>query len=205
DISPALVEAARSRLGVDNRNITFEVADVSLVPPPAQRFDRLVSRFGIMFFANPLATFSNLASWLAPEGRFAFAVWASPAENPWMTYVREVVNEVAELPPPEPDAPGPFRYGDVDQLLNLLQQAGFGHLNSVKWDGLLPVGGGLSATEAAQFALSSFSIAEPLAEVGETVAEQVQQNLASRYGQYAQNDIVMMPACVHLVTGGLQA
>lgn len=204
DISPALVEAARARIGAGDRNITFEVADVALAPAPAMGFDRLVSRFGVMFFANPLVAFSNLARWLGPKGRFAFAVWAPPADNPWMTYVREAVNEVVELTPPNPDAPGPFRYSNVDKLLDLLRQAGFDHLNAVEWRGLLPVGGGLSAADAAKFALASFSIAEPLAEAGATSAECAQRALADRYGQHLRDEIVMMAACVHLVTGCLR-
>lgn len=71
--------------------------------------DRLVSRFGIMFFDDALAAFSNLVRWLAFGGRFAFAVWGHPAENPWMTTVRQVVAEIVDLPKPAAEAPGPFR------------------------------------------------------------------------------------------------
>ena len=57
-------------------------------------YDRLVSRLGMMFFEDPPAAFANLARWLAPGERFAFAVWGRPAENPWMTTVPEVVAEI---------------------------------------------------------------------------------------------------------------
>jgi SAM-dependent methyltransferase len=62
-------------------------------------YDQLVSRFGIMFFDDPLAAFANLTRWLAPGGRFAFTVWCHPAENPWMTSVRQVA-EIIDLPLP---------------------------------------------------------------------------------------------------------
>jgi SAM-dependent methyltransferase len=108
-----------------------------------------------MFFDDPPAAFVNLARWLAPVGRFAFAVWGRPAENPWMTSVRQAVAEIIDMPPPEPEAPGPFRYAEADKLLTLLNRAGFGELDVSDWRGALPIGGGLPAAEAASFALAS--------------------------------------------------
>ncbi len=97
DISPALIASARERMKSEQRAIGFEVADVAAAPAPEAPYERLVSRFGVMFFDDPPAAFSNLLRWLAPGGRIAFAVWARPAENAWMTTVRDVVAEVVEL------------------------------------------------------------------------------------------------------------
>jgi SAM-dependent methyltransferase len=85
DLSPALIELARSRKRSDERAFAFEIADMATAPAPEEPYDRLFSRFGIMFFDDPLAAFANLVRWLASGGRFAFAVWGPPAENPWMT------------------------------------------------------------------------------------------------------------------------
>jgi SAM-dependent methyltransferase len=98
DLSPALIELARSCKRSDERAIGFEIADMATATAPEKPYDRLVSRFGIMFFDDPLAAFANLVRWLAPGGRFAFAVWGRPAENPWMTSVRQVVAEIIPLP-----------------------------------------------------------------------------------------------------------
>ncbi len=96
DLSPGLIESARRR-----KRSAFEVADMATAPE--KPYDRLVSRFGIMFFDDPHGAFANLVRWLAPGGRFAFAAWGSPAENPWMTSVRQVVVEIIDLPPPDPE------------------------------------------------------------------------------------------------------
>ena len=80
-----------------------------------------------------------LPTWLAPGGRFASAVWGRPAENPCMTSVRQVVSEIIDLPPPDPDAPGPFRYADADKLLTMLDRAGHGELDLRDWRGVLPI------------------------------------------------------------------
>ena len=106
DLSPALIDSARSRKRSDERAIAFEIADMATAIAPEDPYDRLASRFGIMFFDNPLAALANLARWLAPGGRSAFAVWGRPTENPWMTSVRQVVGEMIDLPPPDPEAPG---------------------------------------------------------------------------------------------------
>ncbi|MGB3969511.1 MAG: class I SAM-dependent methyltransferase, partial [Planctomycetota bacterium] len=124
DISPALVAVARAADA--SSAIRFDTADVATaVHGP---FDRLASRFGVMFFDDPPAAFANLRRWLASGGRFAFAVWGPTGDNPWMTTVRDTVAGFVDVPPPDPDAPGPFRYAKVDTLLGHLRHAGFADL-----------------------------------------------------------------------------
>jgi SAM-dependent methyltransferase len=155
-----------------------------------------------MFFDDPLGTFANLIRWLAPGGRFAFAVWGRPTENPWMTSVRQVVGEIIDLPPPDPEAPGPFRYAEADKLLTLLDRAGYGELDVGDWRGVLPIGGGLPAAEAANFALASFSsFGELLAEAGNEVVNDARRSLTAHLSRHQQDGAVRMDACVHIFTG----
>jgi SAM-dependent methyltransferase len=202
DVSPALIELARDRAPLRPRTIAFEIADMSTATAPAQPYDRLVSRFGVMFFDHPPTAFANLARWLAPGGRFAFAVWGRTSENPWIATVREAVAEVVDIPPSDPEAPGPFRYAVADKLLSLLSAAGYTELDLHDWRGALPVGGGLPAAEAANFALASFSsFAELLAEAGEAARDDARQALTARFFHHEQDGVVQMDACVHIVTG----
>jgi SAM-dependent methyltransferase len=136
-----------------------------------------------MFFDDAPAAFRNLAGWLAPGGRFAFAVWGRPADNPWVTTVRDVVAEFVDVPPPDPDAPGPFRYGQADTLLKLLRQAGFGEVEVSEWREGLAIGGGLAAADAADFALAAFSIAEPLAKTDDVVRGNAHRALTERFSR----------------------
>jgi SAM-dependent methyltransferase len=200
DISPALIEWARRRLPSDERGIAFEIADMATAPQVP--YDRLVSRFGIMFFDDPPAAFANLARWLAWGGRFAFAAWSHPAENPWFTSVRQVVAELIDLPQPDPEAPGPFRYAEADPLLTLLDRAGFGKLDVSDWRGVLAIGGGLPAAEAADFALASISsFNELLAKAGNEKLNAARRSLTARLARYQQDGVVRMDACVHIYTG----
>jgi SAM-dependent methyltransferase len=206
DISPALIEVARSRIRSAGDTISFDIANVATAPAPSRPYDRLVSRFAIMFYDDPPAAFANLANWLAPGGRFAFAVWDRPANNPWFSTVREVVADIVDMPPLDPDAPGPFRYGVADTLLGLLDRAGFGDLEVRDWRGELAVGGGLPAAEAATFSLASFSsFAELLAKAGEQAVDRARQALTTRLSKFERNGIVRLNASVHFFTGSVTA
>ena len=202
DISPALIESAREHMRPDERALSYTIADMATTPPPEEPYDRLVSRFGIMFFDDPPAAFANLVRWLAPDGRFAFAAWGHPAENPWIASVREVVAEIIDMPKPDPEAPGAFRYADACKLCALLERAGFGELDVRDWRGALAIGGGLSAPDAAKFALASFSsFGELLAEAGDKAVYDAHQSLTAHFLRDHQGGTVCMDACVHIFTG----
>ena len=157
-----------------------------------------------MFFDDAPAAFANLARWLTPGGRFAFAAWGPTADNPWMTSVRDAAAEVVEIPTPDPGAPGAFRYAEADKLLTLLAGAGFGELQLRDWRGTLPLGGVLPPAEAASFALASFaSFGELLAKAGGQALTRARQSLTARFARDQQDGVVRMDARVHIFTGAL--
>lgn len=201
DISDSLIKTATERIPANNSNITFTTLDISQPPKQAGYYDRLVSRFGLMFFPNPENAFVNIAKWLRPDGKFVFAVWASPKENLWATYVKESISEVMEVPPSKPDSPGPFRYANNDDFIPILEKAGLKQIKVNTWKGKLPVGGNLSAIDAASFALRSFSIGELLSEANEKERQQVEKILTLKYSKHLNNGIVEVPASVHLISG----
>jgi SAM-dependent methyltransferase len=209
DISPALIDIARRRAGDIAGHgelpaasaIAFETADMATATAPGEPYRRLVSRFGIMFFDDPPAAFANLVRWLVPGGRFAFAVWGPPADNPWFS-IRDVVAEIVDVPPLDPEAPGPFRYAEVDKLLTLLERAGFGELDAGQWRGTLPIGGKLTAPEAATFALAAFSsFGDLLARAGTAALDEAHRALTARFAQHRRDGAVQLGASVHIVTG----
>ena len=155
-----------------------------------------------MFFGQPETAFHNLALRLAPGGRFAFAAWADPAENFWVSTLREVVEQVVELPRPEPDAPGPFRYADGAAFQSLLERAGFRDVQLQQWRGVIPIGGGMNAADAAHFALSTFSaFADSLREAGEETTARAERLVAARLAEYESDGRVELNGLVHIVTG----
>lgn len=201
DISPQLVQRARAHAIFEQRAVTFEVADVATSLPPVP-YTRLVSRFGTMFFDDPPGAFRNLAQWLAPGGRFAFAVWGSRDDNVWQTAVRDAVAGVVALPEVDPDAPGPFRYAQSEKLLELLKACGFAQLEARRISCELPIGGNVPAAEAARFGLAAFSsFGELLSRAGAEAEREAERLLTQRLTEYERDGSVWMRAGVHLLTG----
>ena len=104
----------------------FLLADAAIHPFERGGFDLVFSRFGVMFFADPVAAFRNLRSALAPSGRLLFICWQPLALNPWLSVPLEAVRPL--LPPEEPadpHAPGPFAFADAQRVRGVLKDAGF--------------------------------------------------------------------------------
>ena len=201
DISPALIDAAKAKEAYGQVPIHFNVADAEQPLGDTELFDRLTSRFGIMFFPNQETAFSNLANWLKPGGRFAFAVWGPAPDKPWMSSIRDVLKDHIVIPTPEPGAPGPFRYADADEFVSLLQSSGFSDVESQSWKEQLSLGGGLAADAAADFALSAFSIGQLLNQSDQLTAQAARLDLASLFSEHVTDGDVRMDAHVHIVTG----
>ncbi|MEM7051126.1 MAG: class I SAM-dependent methyltransferase [Acidobacteriota bacterium] len=201
DISSDLVEAAKARIPLADKSIEFKLADAATEPPPSQLYDRLTSRFGVMFFDDPMAAFSNLRRWLSPDGRFTFAVWGPPTDNPWMSTVREAAVGIVDLPEAEDDQPGPFRYAQAERFVALLEAAGFRDVETTPWREKLATGGGLPAAEAADFALDSFSIGELITAAGDEARAAVRRILIEKFSRHLEDGVVRMRAAVNLVSG----
>ena len=86
DIAEQLLNRARKRSDdAGLRNTSFILADAQTHPFVPESFDAIISRFGLMFFDDPVAAFANMARGLKPKGRLVFAAWAPAAENPWFS------------------------------------------------------------------------------------------------------------------------
>ncbi len=202
DISPALARFARQEAAeAGTGNLQILVADAQTAVPPGAPFDRLVSRFGVMFFADPAAAMANLHAMLALGGRLDFAVWAGIEGNPWAGAVMEVARTHLGLPPRDPRAPGPFAFSDEVYFRTLLAGAGFQAVRFTPWQGKVRFGGlGVSAAEAAGLAVAGGTLAGPMQAAGEEVKAALLADLAARMQPYLTDVGVLIPASVHLVT-----
>jgi SAM-dependent methyltransferase len=125
DISQPMLAIARERAAGSPR-ATFLEADAQTHPFEAGAYDAIHSRFGVMFFQDPVAAFANLRRALKPGGRLAFVCWRAMAENPIMTLpMAAAARHLPPHVPPTPGAPGPFAFADADRLRGILAGAGF--------------------------------------------------------------------------------
>jgi SAM-dependent methyltransferase len=161
DISEPMLGLARTRCA-GRPTIDLHLADAS-VWRPAVPVDLLASRFGVMFFGDPVAAFRNLRAGLAPGGRVAFACWRVPAENDWVRIPRQAL--APHLPPAQPSdpgLPGQFAFGDAGRVADILTQAGFTAPTFTKLDFPMPIGRDLdeAVTRASEFGATGRMFAE---------------------------------------------
>jgi SAM-dependent methyltransferase len=154
DLSVPMLERARAtaaREGIDN--VAFERGDAQVRPFRPAEFDALISRYGVMFFADPVAAFGNLARALRPNGRLAFVCGTEPENNEWLHAIgglRELL-PVGELG--TPGQPGMFAFADAGRVREVLSAAGFTAVRPERLE--LRANWGADAEDAADFLLNS--------------------------------------------------
>ena len=194
DISRPMLAVARARASAANAEISFIEADASTHDfQPV--FDLVVSRFGVMFFADPPAAFRNIRRALVPGGTLAFVCWRALAENAWAAAPIAAARPL--LPPqepPDPYAPGPFAFAERERLDGILAAAGFRAIHIEKFDGHMEMGATPEA--AAREALNIGPLARAAAELDDATREKVRAVVASTMAQFENSSGVFAPvAC----------
>ena len=117
DISAPMLARAR-QIAPAGLPADFVLGDATVYPFQPASFDLLVSRFGVMFFAEPALSFANMRRALRPSARLAFACWREPRENPWMMApLQAAYKHVPKLPQLGPDDPGPFSFASEQRVI----------------------------------------------------------------------------------------
>jgi SAM-dependent methyltransferase len=129
DISGPMVDRAMGRANeAQLSQATFllgdaQTADVADIGGPV---DAVVSRFGVMFFADPQAAFANIAAMTKPGGRLSFVCWQTPKNNAWMAALgRELANVFPDQGAVDPTAPGPFAFADPERTRGIVEAGGW--------------------------------------------------------------------------------
>ena len=153
DISrPMLADAERRAERAGAANIRFLNADAQTHGFEPAAFDLAFSRFGVMFFDDPVAAFANILTALRPGGRLVFACWQELARNPWMLVPAAAAAKHVELQrPADPHAPGPFAFSDPDRVAGLVTGGGFEAFEAAPVERKLAVGAGRALDEIVAF------------------------------------------------------
>lgn len=123
DISVPAIERARELAAAQGvRNAAFEQADAQVHRFPRERFDLAISRFGTMFFADPVAAFANIGRALRPGGRLVMMVWQAGDRNEWHVAIRRSLEGAGAAASAGPD---PFSLADPPAVSGILSAAGF--------------------------------------------------------------------------------
>lgn len=126
DISAPMIATARARAAREDLPARFVTGDAQDYPLEPAAFDAVVSRFGVMFFADPVAAFANLRRSARPGAALRLAVWRSASENPFMTTAeRAAAPLLPELPARRADGPGQFAFADRDKVQAIIRESGW--------------------------------------------------------------------------------
>jgi ubiquinone/menaquinone biosynthesis C-methylase UbiE len=129
DLADHMVQAARDSARIRGlKNFRAETASVDRIPAGDGTFDAILCRYGFMFFPNVADALAEFRRVLKPDGRVIVAVWSSPAKNTWATTVMNVIRAHVDLPPTPADAPGLFRFGQIEGLAEAFWRAGLREL-----------------------------------------------------------------------------
>lgn len=196
DISAQLLAVARARAA--GTDITFVEGDASKQAFRPEH-ELVFSRFGVMFFAEPVSAFANILRAAAPGGRLAFVCWRTIDDNPWMTAPMAAARELvpgAVVPPPH--VPGPFAFVDRERLHGILAGAGWREIAIERHDHAMILGGGLE--EAVRASMMIGPLARATADVSPDLREGVRERLREALPAYAGPRGITLPASSWLVS-----
>jgi SAM-dependent methyltransferase len=201
DISRPMLRIAVQRAEALGSAAAFLEADAALLPGEADR-DLLISRFGVMFFDDPVAAFANLRDHARPGARLCFACWQAPGDNGWATLSMAAVADL--MPPgpaPDPHAPGPFAFADAVRLTGILEQAGWQDVQLSPFDFHMQIGRGDDpVADAVDFSLKIGPASRAAREGGPALAAKASDALSRIYANHVIDGIVALPAAIWLVT-----
>jgi SAM-dependent methyltransferase len=201
DLSAPMLARARERAAAAGlANVALERADAQLFPFAAGAADLVFSRFGVMFFADPVAAFANLRGALRATGRLAFVCWRALAENPWVRLPMAALAPLLPMPAPaDPDAPGPFAFADAKRVRGILERAGWAaiRIDPVDLDLSIP---GASAREAADFLLQLGPTGRAVREAGIRDLEPLARELLAVLAPHSTPAGVRMRGAVWVVS-----
>jgi ubiquinone/menaquinone biosynthesis C-methylase UbiE len=203
DVAPRFIETARREAGQAATNVRFSVADVQ-TDALGGPYDLAFSRFGTMFFANPVAALRNVRSALAPGAMLVMVVWRRRIDNGWLYRPQTIVEQIVSRPEEydEPTCgPGPFSMADADTTTEVLERAGYTDTCLRRCD--LPILIGRDIDEAIELVTALGPAGEILRLAGDRAAhlhEQIRAALRAGMADFEDGEGVRAPSSTWIVS-----
>jgi SAM-dependent methyltransferase len=200
DISEPMLARARER-ALPNASITFELADATVYDFERHEVDLIVSRFGVMFFADPAKSFANLRRGLKAGGRLAFACWREAKQNPFFILpLREAAKHAPPLPETNPEDPGPFAFASEARVRRILTDVGFADIVLTPHDLELDIAIGRGLETAVAAATTIGPTSRMLDGQSEAVRAAATADIRKALAAHARGESVPLGAAIWIVT-----
>jgi ubiquinone/menaquinone biosynthesis C-methylase UbiE len=174
--------------------------DAQVHPFRPASYDGVTSRFGVMFFDDPVAAFANLCRATRRGGRLAFASWQPAAVNEFMELPNAVVRRYLDVPDVAPGVGDPFSLGDPTRTEEILTEAGWTNVVHTALEGSMLTGGPASIEEATDFTLARGHIKTRLADASPEVATAIRDDLLAEFTSRYDGEGVRLAYAAWLVT-----
>lgn len=202
DLSSAMLARAAERAEMEGLgNTEFRQADAQVENFAPSSFDAAISRFGVMFFDDPTAAFTNIARSMKPGATLSFACWQAVDKNPWMMLpVLEALKLVEMELQSEPTAPGPFAFADTARVQTILENSGLRRISAQPFEPDLAVAGGREVEASAAFLMELGPMKKALADADEELRDSVREAVAGAIAPFETATGVIMPSAAWIVT-----
>lgn len=187
DLSEPMLEVARTRMGQAGiTNTAFLAADAQTHDFGRQTYTAVISRFGVMFFDDPVAAFSNLHRVLVPAGRLSFVCWQPLAANEWLLVPGFAAAHYVSLPElGDGTEPGMFALSDDERVRKILSDSGFSRIVVRPFITTITLGGGGDVEETLSFLLGTgvarALLADAAPDVVDPAIDAVRQSLSAHF------------------------
>jgi len=197
DISEPMIDAARARAATEGSPARFVCADAQTHHFDPESVDMIVSRFGVMFFDDPVAAFANLHCAAEPNAELRLIVWRSADDNPFMTTAERAATPLLPgMPAREPNAPGQFAFGDADRVEGILRESGWADMDLQPLDIVCT----LPETELERYFTRLGLIAPMLREADDATRRRVISNVRAAFEPYVDGTKVRFTAACWMVS-----
>jgi SAM-dependent methyltransferase len=198
DVSGPMLAVAQNKT-LQDPQVEFLLAD-ALTHKFRSGYSLLFSRFGVMFFADPVAAFSNLAGSLTADGRLCFICWRNVLENEWITVpMMAALPFLPEMEPSPPGAPGPFAFAEKDHIQDILENAGFTDIEITPENQRLNVSSDNDINKAIDFYENLGPLAKPLSSLDGSKKEQALESVKTAIEPFFVGDGLTLDSAVWIV------
>lgn len=202
DVSKPMLQLARERVHAEGlQTVTLHIADAATYPFREAEFDLVFSRFGVMFFGDPVTAFANIRRSLRADGRLACLTWRPLADNPW--FAVPLAAAIRCVPPPapqNPEAPGPMSFADPARAKRILSEAGFTAIDFKRRDVMMKLSGPNELERATEFATQVGPASRALMAATPSAQTAAKAAICDALADYDGPGGVILPGSVWFVT-----